>query len=645
MAVAWGRGLSVALLLAVVGVAVPVAAQGTGPATRLIVKFKPDAAKRVLDPHADVAALEVAAGTAVTYERALLADAHLVRLPQVRTSVEADAIAARLEQLPQVEYAERSRVWKAQRTANDTYFASQFYLHGGPTTIDAVGAWDLTTGSPDIVVAVIDSGIRPHADLALRVLPGYDFITDPSAANDGDERDADPHDPGDWIDAADVAGPFAGRDCDIRRSSWHGTSVTGAIAANGNNERFAAGVDWSARILPLRALGKCGGDDFDIAEALAWAGGLPVPGVPDNPHPAHVVNMSLGGPGACPRYFQHLVNLVLAKGFTRAIVAGSGNDGSTEPHSPSDCTGVLAVTSTRSDGTRAGYANFGPRIDIAAPGGDADSSGPFNFAALSNSGRTVPATDTVAFRAGTSFATPLVSGVAALMLSLAPQLSATQLRDLIKATVQPFAAGSNCTTAMCGTGVVNAANAVRAAAALAPPATARHRRRVLPRGARPLLHHVVAGGNRVARRRHADEGLDAHRTRVQRVRHAAKRHRRRVPHLHPARTGRRSLFRPRPGGVHRDADGLCVVRAGSAGVLLPVSRCRRHLRCRDRARVSSLLESCRRESPLHDQPPGARRDGRARLAGRRGWAGYGADVRAGVTPLQALARGFRTQRK
>jgi serine protease len=471
MAVAWWRGLSVALLLAVAGVAVPVAAQGTGPATRLIVKFKPDPAKRVLDPQAELAALAVVAGTAVTYERALLVDAHLVRLPQVRTSGEADAIAARLEQLPQVEYAERSRVWKAQRAANDTYFPTQFYLRPGATTIDAVGAWDVTTGAPEVVVAVIDSGILPHADLALRTLPGYDFIVSPSTANDGDERDADPSDPGDWIDAADLAGSFAGQDCEIARSSWHGTAVAGAIAANGNNGRYAAGMDWSARILPLRALGKCGGDDFDIAEALAWAGGLPITGVPDNPHPAHVVNLSLGSDGACPKYFQNVVNLVFAKGFTRAIVASAGNRGTTAAHTPSDCVGVISVTATNDDGTRASYANYGSRIDIAAPGGNARSSGGANFLALTNRGRTIPEGDTIAYYAGTSLATPLVSGTVALMLSLAPQLTPTQLRDIIKASAKPFPAMSGCTPATCGAGILDAAGAVRTAAAFAAPAS------------------------------------------------------------------------------------------------------------------------------------------------------------------------------
>lgn len=466
----WARVALAAVGALVLGVSITPALAERAGVVRLIVKFEPDAAKRVRDAQAELGALTAAAGTPVAYERALVADAHLVRLPEVSTGADADAAAARIARLPQVAYAERSRVWKAQRTANDTYFATQFYLRPGATTVDAVGAWDVTTGAPEVVVAVIDSGIRPHADLALRTLPGYDFIVSPSTANDGDERDADPSDPGDWIDAADLAGSFAGLECEIARSSWHGTAVAGAIAANGNNGRYAAGMDWSARILPLRTLGKCGGDDFDIAEALAWAGGLPVTGLPDNPHPAHVVNLSLGSVGACPRYFQNVVDLVFAKGFTRAIVASAGNQGNTAAHTPSDCTGVISVTATNDDGSRAAYANYGARVDIAAPGGNARSAGGANFLALTDRGRTIPEGDTIAYYAGTSLATPLVSGTAALMLSLAPQLTPTQLRDIIKAAAKPFPAASGCTPATCGAGILDTAGAVRTAAAFAPPA-------------------------------------------------------------------------------------------------------------------------------------------------------------------------------
>ena len=229
----------------------------------------------------------------------------------------------------------------------------------------------MTTGAPEVVVAVIDSGILPHADLALRTLPGYDFIVSPSTANDGDERDPDPSDPGDWIDAADLAGSFAGQDCEVARSSWHGTAVAGAIAANGNNGRYAAGMDWSARILPLRVLGKCGGDDFDIADVLAWAGGLPVTGVPDNPNPAHVVNLSLGSGGACPKYFQNVVDLVFAEGLHARDRRVGGQPGQHRRAHPVRLRGRDLGDGDQRRRLARGYANYGARIDIAAPGGNA----------------------------------------------------------------------------------------------------------------------------------------------------------------------------------------------------------------------------------------------------------------------------------
>ncbi len=461
------RRLSAAALATAVLVPAALAAD-TGRAPRLIVKFKDAPAKLAHDSLEQVAALAAVAGTPLHYERALVAGAHLVTTPALRSGNDADAVVARLAQHPDVLYVERSRVWKAERVPNDTYFPNQFFLGNAANAIDAVGAWDVTTGSPRVVVAIIDSGYVPHADLAQRILPGYDFVSAIDTANDGDGRDPDPRDPGDWIDAADKAGLFAGRDCDVEPSSWHGTAVAGAIGANGNNGSWTTGVDWSAGLAPLRALGKCGGDDFDIAEALAWAGGLEVTDAPANPYPAQVVNMSLGDNGPCPKYFQNVVDLVLAKGITRAIVASAGNFHTADPHTPSDCIGVISVGATSASGARASYSNFGARVDLSAPGGSGTGSA-FKILTLYNRGATVPGTDTVAALAGTSFSAPLVSGAVALMLSLAPQLTAAELRDLLKATVQPFPATSDCTPATCGAGILNAAAAVRAATGLAAP--------------------------------------------------------------------------------------------------------------------------------------------------------------------------------
>lgn len=180
---------------------------------------------------------------------------------------------------------------------NDPQYTNQWH-YKGTYGIDAPAAWDIITGSTDIVVAVIDTGICNHADLAGRYLPGYDFVSDVLVANDGGGRDGDASDPGDWITAAeDGSGYFAG--CGASDSSWHGTHVAGTIGAASNNNFGVAGINWVSKILPVRVLGKCGGNTSDIIDGMRWAAGLTVAGVPANPYPAKVLNMSLGGSGAC----------------------------------------------------------------------------------------------------------------------------------------------------------------------------------------------------------------------------------------------------------------------------------------------------------------------------------------------------------
>jgi hypothetical protein len=169
---------------------------------------------------------------------------------------------------------------------------AQSYLANGSTGISAFAAWDLTTGVASTVVAVVDTGVVPHADLAGRVLFGYDFVTDPTRANDGGGRDADAADPGDWISSADTSLPIFG-DCDIAPSSWHGTAIAGIIASNTDNAQWTAGINWVAKILPVRVLGKCDGMDSEILDGVAWAAGLAVPGAPPNPS-GQVINLTRG---------------------------------------------------------------------------------------------------------------------------------------------------------------------------------------------------------------------------------------------------------------------------------------------------------------------------------------------------------------
>ena len=189
---------------------------------------------------------------------------------------EAEALARRLAEDPRVLRAEPDRILRPARLPDDPFWPDQWYLHGTDTAPAAIGlpvAWERTVGDAAVTVAVVDTGVLPHAQLAPRLLPGYDFVSDPAMARDGDGRDGDASDPGD--------------DCGAG-SSWHGTFVAGQIGAVSDDGEGIAGVDWAARLLPVRVLGACGGYSSDIADGIRWAAGLPVPGVPDNPHPAQL---------------------------------------------------------------------------------------------------------------------------------------------------------------------------------------------------------------------------------------------------------------------------------------------------------------------------------------------------------------------
>jgi serine protease len=468
---------ALACVTAIAAIVLPTLAAAAQPArsdatSRLIVKFRDAgsmqtqsaAAARVARFATDAAM----AGVAITPVRAMTLGAHVMALDRPHSRSEVEAVVARLARHPEVEFVEPDFRRRAYRTTSDSLLWAQPYLGSVVGGINAFSAWDVTTGSAGVVVAVVDTGYRPHADLAGRILPGYDFIADPKFANDGDGRDADASDPGDWIDATDQADPEFS-ECEISRSSWHGTAVSGIIAANSDNTMWLAGINWAARILPVRVLGKCGGWDSDIIDGVAWAAGLVVPGVPTNPYPAQVINLSLGAPGSCLPLYHQVFSAAIAHGVTRAIVAAAGNDGADVADSvPSSCGEVIAVAATTGTGSLASYSNFGAAVALSAPGGSATDAGDA-IAVLFNHGKTVPDTDAWAEGAGTSLSAPMVSAVASLMLGIAPNLGAAELRALLTSTVTPFPPGSDCDTLRCGAGIVNAQAAVVAAESVAPP--------------------------------------------------------------------------------------------------------------------------------------------------------------------------------
>ncbi|MBD8725359.1 S8 family serine peptidase [Oxalobacteraceae sp. CFBP 13708] len=345
-----------------------------------------------------------------------------------------------------IEYAEPDRIMTHSATPTDPRYNDQWHYYDTVGGLRLPAAWDISTGT-GVVVAVIDTGYRPHADLSGQILPGYDFISTAAIGNDGNGRDNDASDPGDGITAGACGG---GQPFSDQPSSWHGTHVAGTVAARTNNGAGVAGVAYNAKILPVRVLGKCGGYTSDIADAITWASGGTVSGVPANPNKARVLNLSLGGGGACSATMQNAVNGARARGAV--VVAAAGNSAMDVSNaSPANCTGVIVVAATGRTGGRARYSNFGTLVALAAPGGD----GASGVLSTLNSGRSGPLADTYALYQGTSMAAPHVAGVAALMLAantnLTPDVIATQL----KSTARAFPA--SCTG--CGAGIVNAAAA------------------------------------------------------------------------------------------------------------------------------------------------------------------------------------------
>jgi serine protease len=422
--------------------------------------------------------LSAAARTRLEPLRRMSGGAQVVRLTHPMPVADVEAMARSLMADPAVLHAEPDRRKFPLRVPTDPLYRNQWSLFERAGGINAPAAWDVTVGAPSVVVAVIDSGVLArNPDLAGRLAPGYDFVREDApglftTANDGDGRDPDPSDPGNWVSAEEAGQPpFTG--CpEAEASTWHGTHIAGIIAASANNAYGVAGIAWGVRVLPARALGKCGGYTSDVIDATRWAAGLAVPGVPANAIPAQVLNLSFGATAACSVEEQRAVDDVLAAGQVRAIVASSGNDGGDSARTaPANCRGVIAVTATDRAGSRAPYAATGANVALAAPGGAFPAnatSGEDGILSLFNAGRTTPLADSFAFGAGTSEAAAHVSGVAALVLSVNPGLSATALRMLIVRTARAFP-DLTCTPLTCGGGIVDAAAAVIAAAAPAAP--------------------------------------------------------------------------------------------------------------------------------------------------------------------------------
>ena len=353
-------------------------------------------------------------------------------------------------------------------TPDDPSFTSQWDMSDASAgaadySVRAPAAWEVTTGSSDLVVAVLDTGITSHSEFSGRTVAGYDFISDSIIGNDGNARDSDPSDPGDWITSAeDASGYLIG--CGVGNSSWHGTHVAGTIGATGNNASGIAGLNWGSKIQPIRVLGKCGGYDSDIADAIRWAAGGTVSGVSANATPARIISLSLGGGGSCSSGMQSAINDARSRGALVVIAAGNENSNASS-FSPGNCAGVITVAATGRNGKRAYYSNYGSTVEIAAPGGNmASDSGIYSTL---NSGSQGPSTQSYAAYQGTSMAAPHVAGVLSLLLSVDPLLDESAVLALLASTSTPFASdasANSCSTAgTCGPGIINAAALIAAA--------------------------------------------------------------------------------------------------------------------------------------------------------------------------------------
>ena len=369
-----------------------------------------------------------------------MAPADRGRLQQVITTLRAD---------PEVEYAEEDRLMHPLFTPNDSRYGEQWQYFESIGGLGMPSAWDSATGS-SVVVAVLDTGYLPHSDLAGNLLPGYDFIDDTFVSQDSDGRDSDALDPGDWEIADQCYSGSPASD-----SSWHGTHVAGSIAAETDNGTGVAGVAFDARVVPVRVLGRCGGYMSDIADGIIWAAGGNVSEVPENPNPAQVVNLSLGGSGSCSFTSQAAIDIARSRGSTVVVAAGNANTDASNS-TPANCTGVITVAATNRAGARAYYSNYGSVVDMAAPGGGSGG----GILSTLNTGITNPGSDSYEYYQGTSMAAPHVAGVAALLYATDPSITPDGVEIILKNTSRAFPGSCS----QCGSGIVDAAAAVAAAA-------------------------------------------------------------------------------------------------------------------------------------------------------------------------------------
>ena len=391
-------------------------------------------------------------------ERTLGIGSELVVANRALARVDAETLMRQIAVNPDVEYIEPNIRLYSTLTPNDTFFNLQYGFQSGVGGSNADQAWNLGFLGAGKIVAVIDTGYRPHVDLNANIINGYDFIANVATANDGNGRDASALDPGDWAAAGQC---YAGSPAS--NSSWHGTHVAGTVAAVTSNAAGVAGMAFKSRVLAVRALGRCGGTLADIADAVTWSSGGTVAGVPAvGANKASVINMSLGGGGACSAAsaMNVAINGAISRGTTVVVAAGNSN-ANVSGFTPASCpgpgggttNGLIVVGATDSAAKKAGFSNYGALVDVSAPG--------VNIASTLNAGTSVPGADNYVYYSGTSMSSPHVAGLVALMHSKpsADCLPAVCER-IIKANIKPF--GAVPSPGPLGTGIINALTTLNA---------------------------------------------------------------------------------------------------------------------------------------------------------------------------------------
>jgi serine protease len=425
--------------------------------TRYIVTYAQDSSENLAETSRQNDFERVAKETGLNVQsvRMLASGAHLVEVSGAKQRVMSYAEAARQVMVAfarnsAVAYVEPDRRMHALLTPNDTNFSSQWDLTDTVGGIRMPAAWDISNAS-GVRVAVIDTGITPHSDLTGQTVGGYDFVSTAADARDGNGRDSNPNDEGDWYGNNECGAgiPASG-------SSWHGTHVTGTIAALTNNSKGIAGMAYGAKVVPVRVLAKCGGSVSDIVDAIEWASGGTVSGVPANANVAKVLSLSLGGGGACGS-FQAAIDHARTRGSVFVVAAGNENS-NVSTSSPANCANVISVAATTKAGSRASYSNFGSTIVVSAPGGDG-SGGAGDILSTLNSGSTTQSSETYAFYAGTSMATPHVAALAAAIYALKPTVTPDQVKTYI--TTNARALPGSCSGG-CGAGIIDAQKTLQA---------------------------------------------------------------------------------------------------------------------------------------------------------------------------------------